>query len=145
MTSTWEEKAADKRARINDSIPKEWRIQKLPTEDSVLDFPAKSGILSNEELSITQSSASDLVKKLAHGELKSVEVTVAFCKRAALAHQLLNCCLEFFPELAIAQAKELDEYFEVHKKPVGPLHGLPISLKDQLRVKVSIHSSSNTQ
>ncbi|OQE28437.1 hypothetical protein PENSTE_c003G01069 [Penicillium steckii] len=135
MTSTWEEKAADKRARINDSIPKEWRIQKLPTEDSVLEYPAKSGILSNEELSITQSSASDLVKKLAHGELKSVEVTVAFCKRAALAHQLLNCCLEFFPELAIAQAKELDEYFEVHKKPVGPLHGLPISLKDQLRVK----------
>lgn len=38
--------------------------------------------------------------------------------------------------MAIAQAKELDAYFDVHKKPVGPLHGLPISLKDQLRVKV---------
>lgn len=39
--------------------------------------------------------------------------------------------------MAIAQAKELDAYFEEHKKPVGPLHGLPISLKDQLRVKVT--------
>ena len=45
--------------------------------------------------------------------------------------------LEFFPEAAIAQAKELDAYYEENKKPVGPLHGLPISLKDQLRVKVS--------
>lgn len=135
MTSSWEEKAADKRDRINASIPNEWRIHDLPTGDSVLDFPAQSGILSSEELAITQSSASELVKKLASGELKAVDVTVSFCKRAALAHQLLNCCLEFFPETAIAQAKELDAYFETHKKPVGPLHGLPISLKDQLRVK----------
>ena len=44
---------------------------------------------------------------------------------------------EFFPEMALAQAKELDDYFEKHKKPVGPLHGMPISLKDQLRVKVN--------
>lgn len=39
--------------------------------------------------------------------------------------------------MALAQAKELDDYFEKHKKPVGPLHGMPISLKDQLRIKVS--------
>ncbi|KAJ5683972.1 acetamidase [Penicillium maclennaniae] len=135
MTTTWEERAADKRNRINDSIPQVWKIQNLPTDDSVLEFPKKSGILSDQELAITQSSASDLVKKLAQGELKAVDVTVAFCKRAALAHQLVNCCLEFFPETAIAQAKELDAYYEKHKKPVGPLHGLPISLKDQLRVK----------
>ena len=47
-----------------------------------------------------------------------------------------NCALEFFPDLALDQAKELDAYYEKHGKPVGPLHGLPISLKDQLRVKV---------
>lgn len=135
MATTWEERAADKRNRIDDSIPREWRIQNLPTDDSVFDFPERSGLLSNQELAITQSSASDLVKKLAQGELKAVDVTIAFCKRAALAHQLVNCCLEFFPETAIAQAKELDAYYEKHRKPVGPLHGLPISLKDQLRVK----------
>lgn len=38
--------------------------------------------------------------------------------------------------MAIAQAKELDAYYEKYKKPVGPLHGLPVSLKDQMRVKV---------
>jgi amidase len=44
---------------------------------------------------------------------------------------------EFFPEAALAKAKELDSYYEEHKKVVGPLHGLPISLKDQIRVKAS--------
>ncbi|KAJ5390505.1 Acetamidase [Penicillium cataractarum] len=135
MTSTWEELAADKRNRINESIPEEWRIKDPPADDSVFEFPAKSGLISDQEISITESSATDLVKQLAQGKLKAVDVTIAFCKRAALAHQLVNCCLEFFPEMAIAQAKELDAYFEEHKKPVGPLHGLPISLKDQLRVK----------
>lgn len=90
MATSWEERAADKRNRINDSIPQEWKIQSLPIEDSVFDFPKKSGILSDQELAITESSASDLVKKLAQGELKAVDVTVAFCKRAALAHQLVS-------------------------------------------------------
>ncbi|KAJ9371986.1 hypothetical protein DTO282E5_3340 [Paecilomyces variotii] len=135
MPEKWEELVADKRARLEKTIPAEWKIQTLPTEDSVIDYPTKSGLLSAKELEITNSTATDLVAKLATGELKSYDVTLAFCKRAALAHQLLNCALEFFPDAALAQAKDLDEYFEKNKKPIGPLHGLPISLKDQFRVK----------
>lgn len=33
------------------------------------------------------------------------------------------------------QAAKLDEYFKINSRPVGPLHGLPISLKDQFRVQ----------
>lgn len=87
--ASWQERAADKQKRINDSIPKEWRIQNLPQDDSVLDFPEKSSLLSSQELAITQSSAAELVIKLAVGDLKAVDVTIAFCKRAALAHQLV--------------------------------------------------------
>ncbi|EYE98212.1 amidase [Aspergillus ruber CBS 135680] len=134
MSTTWEHLAAEKRGHIDKSIPSEWKISQ-PAQANVMDVPANSGILSAEELKITESTATDLVNKLAKGELKAVDVTLAFCKRAALAHQLVNCALEFFPEAALAQAKELDEYFEKHRKPVGPLHGLPISLKDQARVK----------
>ncbi|KAL4924075.1 amidase [Aspergillus undulatus] len=135
MTSTWEQKAADKRDRLAKTIPEEWRLKTLPTGDNVLDVPKTSGILSEHELAITESSASDLVESLASGKITAVAVTLAFCKRAALAQQLTNCTLEFFPDAALAQAKELDEYYAKHGKPVGPLHGLPISLKDQLRVK----------
>lgn len=50
-----------------------------------------------------------------------------------------NCAHDFFPEEALAQAKQLDAYFAEHKRPIGPLHGLPVSLKDQLRIKDHIN------
>lgn len=34
----------------------------------------------------------------------------------------------------MAEAQLLDEYFDSHNRPIGPLHGLPISLKDQFHV-----------
>ena len=82
--------AADKRRRIDASIPDEWHIDVTEyQEDSVMHIPAASGILSPNELEITNSSAVDLASRLISGQLKSVVVTLAFCKRAALAHQLV--------------------------------------------------------
>ena len=42
---------------------------------------------------------------------------------------------EIFIDKALARAAELDAYLKEHGKPVGPLHGLPISLKDQFKIK----------
>ena len=42
---------------------------------------------------------------------------------------------ETFFDTAIQSAKELDEYYAKHQAPIGPLHGLPVSLKDQFHVK----------
>lgn len=46
-----------------------------------------------------------------------------------------NCLSDVFFEEAIAQAKSLDEHLERTGQVVGPLHGLPISLKDNFNVK----------
>ncbi|KAL6705441.1 Acetamidase [Coniothyrium glycines] len=135
MSSDWEQRAEDKRARISKSIPSDWIIKDLPEGDSAFDFPSSSSLLSGQELEWTNSTATELVSQLAKGQLKSVDLILAFCKRAALAQQLTNCVHEFFPEAALAQARELDSYLETNKTTIGPLHGLPISLKDQLRVK----------
>lgn len=94
----WQDIAADKKARIEKTIPDKWRvdINSLVQGDSFMDVPAKSGILSQDELAMTESSAVDLVAKLASGQLKSVDVTLAFCKRAALAHQAVGTAEAFY-------------------------------------------------
>jgi amidase len=46
-----------------------------------------------------------------------------------------NCLHEIFFEEALLLAAEQDEYYDRTGQTVGPLHGLPISLKDQFHVK----------
>jgi amidase len=86
----WESLATKKRSDLEASIPPEWRIKTHPADGSVMSFPRTSGHLALEELVITEYSATELVQKLATGKLTSVAVTRAFCKRAALAHQLVS-------------------------------------------------------
>jgi amidase len=47
----------------------------------------------------------------------------------------LSCLHEVFFDAAIQDAKALDAYYAKHKNTIGPLHGVPISLKDQFHVK----------
>ena len=89
----WEEISAQKRRDLSASIPEEWRIPAhlMPPEDQrdVTTFPQTSGWFTADELAITESTALELLPRLASGELKSETVTRAFCKRAAAAHQLV--------------------------------------------------------
>ncbi|KAI1484056.1 amidase [Daldinia eschscholtzii] len=134
----WEELAAKKRQELENSIPQEWRIPShlLPPadQDDVTGFPEASGWFTTDELAITNQTASELLPKLASGELKSEAVTRAFCKRAAAAHQLVNCLSETCFDRALETAKKLDEHLARTGKPIGPLHGLPISLKDNFNL-----------
>lgn len=44
----------------------------------------------------------------------------------------MNCITELLPERALARAEELDVYFQRHGEPIGPLHGIPISVKEHV-------------
>lgn len=122
-----------------ETIPSEWQIpsDKLPAETgtSVIDFTTTCGILSKDELSIIASDVADLLSATTTGKLTCLEVMTAFCKAAAVAHQLTNCLTEIFFTPALDRAKELDGTFAKTGKPTGALFGLPISLKDQFQIK----------
>ncbi|EMC92431.1 hypothetical protein BAUCODRAFT_288739 [Baudoinia panamericana UAMH 10762] len=147
MSSTdlqpWQLRTKEYREQAAAKIPKEWILKPEYTADGgptssrfVLDVPAKCGILSERELDITENyDAVALLEKLASGHFTSVEITTAFCKRAAIAQQLTCCLTETFFGQALERAKYCDEYLASHKTPIGPLHGLPVSLKDSFNVK----------
>ena len=100
---------------------------------NVTSIPLK--LLFEEVLTITEQSPEQLLLQLATGKLTSIQVTRAFLQRAGLASRLVNCCTELLPEQALIRAKYLDEYFAKYKKPLGPLHGLPISVKEHVGMK----------
>lgn len=138
---SWQDISAGKRKEAYELIPEAWRLPSsmIPKPEdavSVMSFPQKSGILSEAELEITEKyDAVALVEKLASKQLSSEAVTVAFSKRAAIAQQLVNCLTETFFDEALERAKYLDEYLAKQGKPFGPLHGLPISIKDSFKFK----------
>lgn len=93
-TEGWEVKAAKGKKIQQNSIQKQWLLpeDKLPPKHrlNVLDVPKESGLLSSTELSITESSATELVKAMAAGKWTAEEVTIAFLKRATIAQQLVG-------------------------------------------------------
>ncbi|KXJ87175.1 amidase [Microdochium bolleyi] len=46
-----------------------------------------------------------------------------------------NCLTEICFNDALEQARQLDQFQQTHGRPMGPLHGVPISVKDQFNVK----------
>ncbi len=56
-------------------------------------------------------------------------------------HLQTNCLAEVLFEEALARAAELDEYMQEHGKPLGPLHGLPLSVKEHIFVRNSTATS----
>jgi len=95
MTSTtqnWQQRATAKRDSVNALIPPAWRISNLPSREEQKDVtnPYIHQYLSKQEVEITETDAVGIAEKTTRGEWKAVEVTSAFCHRAALVHQLVR-------------------------------------------------------
>ncbi|RWA07120.1 hypothetical protein EKO27_g7989 [Xylaria grammica] len=147
--ASWQSRVAEKRAACQKAIPEAWSLpepllETLPGRSELLtakidlislDIPRRSGLMTERELRITESyDVSSLLEELASGGLTSTEVTLAFSKRAAIAQQLTNCLTETFFEQAQKRAQFLDD-MRADGKLAGPLHGLPVSIKDTYQVE----------
>ena len=116
----WRETARQKRQQQASSIPVDWRLKTIPADFKDCRPVIEScGILSTKELEITNTTkTSKIVDNILSQVWTSEAVATAFCKRAAVAQQLIGCCTEMFFERAIQGAKELDE----HLAKIGRAH-----------------------
>ncbi|KAL8679071.1 MAG: hypothetical protein Q9186_004611 [Xanthomendoza sp. 1 TL-2023] len=137
--NSWQAMARAKVAEIHSKIPKEWV---LPDTDLAqakkqrnLTGPFMKQFLDDEEQMIIDHDSGDLVESIKQGTYSAVVVTRAYCKMAALAQQVNNCLHEIMFDFAMQTAEDLDHYYKSHGTVKGPLHGLPVSLKDQFHVK----------
>lgn len=91
---TWEERAALKRASILAAIPAEWRLEKADLERAekqrVLAGPFMEQLLDADTRSIVLKDSVPLVDAIKNRTYTSEQVTRAFCKSAAVAHQLVR-------------------------------------------------------
>lgn len=158
-SSTWETIRDRKLDEQRSRIPRKWLIpqDKLPSDAvlNVMDLPGTCGILSPRELHITEDyDARKLAAAIRNSRFTAVEVTTAFCKvslstssspspfpaidtsnqRAAISNQLTHTLTEplFLP--ALRRAAYLDAHLARTSTPLGPLHGLPISVKDTFNI-----------
>ncbi|KLT40394.1 amidase [Cutaneotrichosporon oleaginosum] len=104
-------------AKRDAGIPPEWRPSR-----------GAPSLLDAKERAIIALSATALRDELAAGRLTAVAVTTAYCKAT-------NCLIELYADDALAAARRLDAEFARTARPVGALHGVPVSLADDVCVR----------
>jgi amidase len=90
-SSTWQAEAARRLDEIQRAIPKEYIVPPHLLETTNKARLVQScGLLTTRELSITALSAVKLLECIHNRTFTAVEVTRAFCKSAAVAHQAVR-------------------------------------------------------
>jgi hypothetical protein len=91
--NTWRAKAKAKTQATLAKIPNEWRLPKEELDEAGAQRDITGSFieqyLDESELRITKEEATTLVSKLQRGQLTARQVTLAFCKSAAIAHQIV--------------------------------------------------------
>lgn len=88
----WRSIAEAKKVAQYEKIPVDWRIVKTSTLYEAVDlrsYVLDTGVLSQLDIEITDiSSVAELATKLTDATYTATQVVRAYCKRAAVAHQL---------------------------------------------------------
>ncbi|PHH76848.1 hypothetical protein CDD82_3780 [Ophiocordyceps australis] len=121
------------------SIPVKWLIPPLALDElqrsttRVVDLLPR--LMPHNELQITSLGVTALAEGIQKGLFSCIQVAEAFCHQAAVAQQLTNCLTEIMFTEALDHARRLDDILRSTGKPIGPLHGVPVSIKDHINVK----------
>ncbi|PLW56926.1 hypothetical protein PCANC_01242 [Puccinia coronata f. sp. avenae] len=114
------------------------RRERLDRLVGILNDPNEfSNNLNAFELTILSTPAHEIVARIGARRLNwnAKNVLKAFIKASIHAHVETNCLSEIMFEEALERADQLDKEFAATGQLRGKLHGVPISLKDQINVE----------
>ena len=80
-------------------------------------------------IDVSTLSANELVSKLRSGEISSVELCNKYLDRIKKYEKDIQAWAHLDKKILLEKAEEADEYRK-SGKPLGPLHGLPVAVKD---------------
>lgn len=139
------ENARDKFLQIRDSSiaeldslfppPKDSKHNDKPVKLPKNSIPVFKEMLAPADAAIVNLEPMELLDQLAKAKVSAVTVAGAFLRAAVIAQTLTNCLTELLPREALETAKKLDEHLKTTGKTVGPLHGLPVSVKEMVGFK----------
>ncbi|KAJ5570324.1 uncharacterized protein N7459_009754 [Penicillium hispanicum] len=133
---SWEETVSQKRSArdqrlmpylvdVDDRLP---QVQRVNARSQLNQKPEVQEITDIDNIG-------ELLQGLEQGKFGAEQVVKAYIRRAVVAHQLVNCFTEVVFDEALEQARKLDAEFKTSKSLKGPLHGIPITVKDQFNIK----------
>lgn len=139
----WKRIAGNKQSQ-RDAAVREWAEKTLGTAfprlpeastKNVRQWPIGSGYLTSQQCAIIASTPSKILRMVWTKAWSAEEIFTAFSTTATIAHYLTNPFTEVFFEKGLKRAKELDHQLWQTGQVVGPLHGLPLSLKDVMNLQ----------
>ncbi|SNX81425.1 related to amidase (acetamidase) [Melanopsichium pennsylvanicum] len=87
------------------------------------------------DLEILSSDIAGITSGIKARRWTSTQILCAYVRATRRAQIRTNCLTEVFIDKALHRAAELDEHFSKNGELVGPLHGVPLSIKDMFNKK----------
>ena len=81
------------------------------------------------DLDLAYTSAAELARRVAAGQLSPVEVVANALARIEQVNPTLNCCCTAYGDQALADARQAADAVARGER-LGPLHGVPVAVKD---------------
>ena len=86
-------------------------------------------------------NAHEILKKIKQKEVSAKEVLESFLKQVESVNPSINAVVALDAERAIEKAKQADK--KTASKSLGPLHGLPMTIKDAFEVEGIVSTGGN--
>src|SRR5699024_3063074 len=87
-----------------------------------------------EQFKLEEATIDSIHEAIVEGDITSEALVNMYLKRIEEYDDQLNSIVLVNPN-AVDEAKKIDDYYKTNNRMIGPLHGIPVVIKDQFDTK----------